>query len=233
MGSALLLPLAGGFCLLQIIVMWLAVQGVGIADAGWSAMLSRIQQTGMVGHPNIPSARPLVASIFRSEVCMAAMNKSYEASGRSERIQLVEIPRSVLVRVPDTVNNAIDSIGLLGMGYKPAETQTTTFAWQSTGGYTRNDVCGRLEWEESSASEAGNARHINLRSVYHAHGRYVRDVIIPEMRSAAQAIVAGQKPEVIPIADLAYRYENELRDLSRQAVASIDNSPRDKVHLLR
>src|SRR3989338_3557319 len=38
-GTALLLPLGSGYCLIQIGVMWLALQGVGLADRIWSAAI--------------------------------------------------------------------------------------------------------------------------------------------------------------------------------------------------
>ena len=226
-GSALLLPLAGGFCAIQIIVMWLAVQGVGLSNSAWTAMLSQVEQTGMVGHPNISSARPLVANILRSEVCMAAMNKSYAEAERPDRVGLVKIPKSIQMLVPtDDVGSLGGAAGLFGVGYKPATVQTITYSWQTGSGYTRNDICGKLEWEESSASQAGNARYINLASVYQAHGALVDEIIL-QMRPVAQAIVAGEKPNSIPISEAAYRYENRLRDLARAAVRDVDQQPRD------
>src|SRR3989338_10609527 len=38
-GTAFLLPLSSGFSLIQMAVLWLALQGVGIADAMWTAAL--------------------------------------------------------------------------------------------------------------------------------------------------------------------------------------------------
>lgn len=229
-GSALLLPIAGGFCLLQIIVMWMAVQGIGAADAGWNAMLARIDQKGMVGHPNIPDARPLVANIFRSELCMAAMNKSYAESERTTRVNLVKIPHTEIVMVPtDDLaggTGTLGSSGLFGINYKPVELKTTSYSWETSDGYTRNDVCGTLEWEESAASEAGNSRYINLASVYAAHGQAVEEIIL-QMRPVAQAIVNGEKPSNVAISEAAYRYENRLRDLSRNAIDSIGSSSND------
>lgn len=229
MGSALLLPMAGGFCLLQIIVMWMAVMGIGAADAGWNAMLTRIDQKGMVGHPNIPDARPLAANILRSEVCMAAMNKSYEESGRTTRVNLVKIPRTETVMVPTddlAGTGTLGSSGLFGINYKPVELKTTSYSWETSDGYTRNDVCGTLDWEESAASEAGNSRYINLASVYAAHGQAVEEIIL-QMRPVAQAIVNGEKPSHVAISEAAHRYENRLRDLSRSAINNIGSASSD------
>ncbi|MEJ7746813.1 MAG: DotA/TraY family protein [Luteimonas sp.] len=226
-GSALLLPIAGGFCLLQILVMWMAVQGIGAASVGWNAMLAQVDQGGMVGHPNIPDARPMVANIFRSELCMAAMNKAYAESERSQRVNLVKIPRTMSVMVPtDDTANVNGLGGLFGISYKPVQLKTTSYSWETSDGYTRNDVCGTLEWEESAASEAGNSRYINLTSVYAAHGQAVEEIIL-QMRPVAQAIVNGEKPSSVAISEAAYRYENRLRDLSRGAINSIGTASND------
>ena len=229
-GSALLLPLAGGFCLLQIIVMWMAVQGVGIADTAWNAMLDRVEQTGMVNHPNIHDSRPLIANIFRYEVCMAAMNKSFAESGRSERVELERRPNKITVWVPteDFKGNIAGTTPLawLGFGRKRVTYDTHSYAWTSSKGYIGNDVCGRLDWEESAMSEAGNSRYINLSGVYAAHGAMVDD-IIRDVRPIAQTIVEGNKPVELPISAMAYRYEQQLRQLSLAAVNQVGNSPRD------
>ncbi|MGH3977104.1 MAG: DotA/TraY family protein, partial [Pseudonocardiaceae bacterium] len=85
-GTALLLPLASGFSLIQIAVLWIAIHGVGLADRVWLAMAEQMAATGMVGRPAIPDSRPLAASILRAEVCMAAMNKTYAARGDAVRV---------------------------------------------------------------------------------------------------------------------------------------------------
>ncbi|MCA8355516.1 DotA/TraY family protein [Burkholderia cepacia] len=41
LGTALVLPvIGGGYCVMQAIVMWLVVQGIGLADAVWSSFMS-------------------------------------------------------------------------------------------------------------------------------------------------------------------------------------------------
>lgn len=47
-GFALLVPKASGYCLLQIFVMWIVVQGVGAADKLWSEVLSYLNRGGVL-----------------------------------------------------------------------------------------------------------------------------------------------------------------------------------------
>jgi defect in organelle trafficking protein DotA len=48
MGLALLIPKASGYCLMQIFVMWIVVQGVGAADKVWEAALSYLNRGGVI-----------------------------------------------------------------------------------------------------------------------------------------------------------------------------------------
>ena len=47
-GLALLIPKASGYCLMQIFVMWIVVQGVGAADKVWEAALSYLNRGGSI-----------------------------------------------------------------------------------------------------------------------------------------------------------------------------------------
>ncbi|MCE0722373.1 MULTISPECIES: type IVB secretion system protein DotA [Legionella] len=47
-GLALLIPKASGYCLMQIFVMWVVVQGVGAADKVWNAALSYLNRGGVI-----------------------------------------------------------------------------------------------------------------------------------------------------------------------------------------
>lgn len=47
-GLALLIPKASGYCMMQIFVMWIIVQGVGAADKVWNAALSYLNRGGVI-----------------------------------------------------------------------------------------------------------------------------------------------------------------------------------------
>lgn len=47
-GLALLIPKASGYCMMQIFVMWVVVQGVGAADKVWDAALSYLNRGGVI-----------------------------------------------------------------------------------------------------------------------------------------------------------------------------------------
>ncbi|CAM2813869.1 defect in organelle trafficking protein DotA [Legionella steigerwaltii] len=47
-GLALMIPKTSGYCLMQIFVMWVVVQGVGAADKVWNAALSYLNRGGVI-----------------------------------------------------------------------------------------------------------------------------------------------------------------------------------------
>ncbi|MHB1222134.1 MAG: DotA/TraY family protein [Gammaproteobacteria bacterium] len=74
LGIAALVPTATGYCALQIIMMWVIVQGIGAADTVWTTALKYVQVTGS------PYAQPQVIDIgvktslsttFQSLTCAA------------------------------------------------------------------------------------------------------------------------------------------------------------------
>ncbi|MFD1043096.1 DotA/TraY family protein [Pseudoxanthomonas kaohsiungensis] len=225
-GSALLLPLAGGFSLIQILIMWLGLQGVGVADRAWIAMLDRVDQTGMINHPSMPNARPLVANILRFEVCRLAMNKHYAESGRPDRVSVQE--KTYLTRAMVPTDDVV-SLGAapLGMGYKPVMVPVTDFSWAATNGsYIEPEICGSLNWEESSESDAGNAKYLDTGNIRKAHREAVR-ATIAAMTPVAQQIVDGNKPGPELVLQAAYAYENRLRQAAKSAVDNANSRPMD------
>lgn len=76
LGTALVLPVigTGGYCMMQQIVMWLVLQGVGLADSVWD---SYMKTPGVSANMSISKnteikARALAENIFMSEVCIEA-----------------------------------------------------------------------------------------------------------------------------------------------------------------
>lgn len=53
LGLAVLIPKASGYCLMQIFVMWVCVQGVGAADKVWDAALSYLNRGGLIVQPQV------------------------------------------------------------------------------------------------------------------------------------------------------------------------------------
>lgn len=79
-GIAALVPSPTGYCAIQMVIMWIVLQGVGAADQVWSAVLN---YTDIMGSPlstiTIPSVttESNMQSLFQSLVCQATARSPY------------------------------------------------------------------------------------------------------------------------------------------------------------
>lgn len=72
-GFALLIPKASGFCLLQIFVMWVVVQGIGAADKVWNAALSYLDRGGVIIQEQVDPTNALLGTSGAQNVTKGAM----------------------------------------------------------------------------------------------------------------------------------------------------------------
>lgn len=237
-GTALILPLASGYSTLQIGVLWLALQGVGIADAIWSAAINQVAQDNMIANPIIPDARPLAANILRFEVCAAAMNKQYADSNRNTRIQAMAVPRT-MSNTGDMSNvNVLDAIPPVGIydavkNYANSRYTVIDYKWRAVdsngnpdGTYINPDVCGGISWKESWESSEGNANTKVIKApILAAHASAVKNMIT-ELHPVAQQIVAGQKPAPGAIDAATANYVSALRSAAKTAVQNTNDKAR-------
>ncbi len=90
LGLALLIPKASGYCLMQIFVMWVVIQGVGAADKIWEAALSYLNRGGVIIQAQINPGTALLnsgtsgvaegaSSILSGQVCMLGLQKQLDA----------------------------------------------------------------------------------------------------------------------------------------------------------
>lgn len=85
LGLALLIPKASGYCLMQIFVMWVVVQGVGAADKVWNAALNYLNRGGVIIQQQINPIGDFkgggssivggAANILYGQVCMLGLQR--------------------------------------------------------------------------------------------------------------------------------------------------------------
>jgi hypothetical protein len=97
MGVAALFPTTAGYSLLQVIMMWIIVQGIGAADTLWTTVLDYISANGSVytsvaaagvGSPNNPNSLSVeqnMEALFQGLLCQATLQQKYTdiASGQT------------------------------------------------------------------------------------------------------------------------------------------------------
>jgi conjugal transfer/type IV secretion protein DotA/TraY len=75
LGIGLVVPVAGGYCVAQLIVAFLIGQGVGLADKAWVAYVSNYSNAqNMAPKVILPNVDELARGILRGQLCMAALN---------------------------------------------------------------------------------------------------------------------------------------------------------------
>lgn len=77
-GTSALVPMASGYSVIQSIVMWVCVQGVGLADQAWDHVLTYLQTGAPVYSAPLAGSAvsgnlPFAGSILQSEVCLLSV----------------------------------------------------------------------------------------------------------------------------------------------------------------
>jgi hypothetical protein len=86
-----LFPSSGGYCAIQVIIMWLIIQGIGLGDSLWTAVMAFLNENGgsayaSVSFPKIEQQiTPKMQKLFSGLVCRASMNSTYTLGSDSAR----------------------------------------------------------------------------------------------------------------------------------------------------
>ncbi len=175
LGLALLIPKASGYCLMQIFVMWIVVQGIGAADKVWEAALGYLNRGGVIiqaqqSNPtaNLTSAQssgvPAGAmSILSGQVCMLGLQKQLEAqrqtyldmsqnsTSSSAPCNSGSLKAFCNTSIPDFISTVnVVSIQNDKMKNDPSaqdfEAKMPNFAKNSSL-YFLNGICGTIKWK--------------------------------------------------------------------------------------
>lgn len=173
MGLALLIPKASGYCLMQIFVMWVVVQGIGAADKVWDAALSYLNRGGVIIRSQMDSVISVSADnkaiangayvILSGQVCMVGIQKQLEnqrqlflnaqakgsgpcAGDTSSSSNLaVQLCNNAVPDFPSTVN-AVSVQSQNPNSTQPYVLQMPNFDQNSM--YARlNGICGTISWK--------------------------------------------------------------------------------------
>lgn len=75
LGVGLVAPLGSGFCVAQMIIAWVSLQGVGLADSLWTTYINNaVTPAGMAPVTTMPKTREMAVSMLTSLTCVAKGN---------------------------------------------------------------------------------------------------------------------------------------------------------------
>ncbi|WP_133127529.1 type IVB secretion system protein DotA [Legionella nagasakiensis] len=183
-GLALLIPKASGYCLMQIFVMWVIVQGVGAADKVWDAALGYLNGGGSIvmNQPN-PAKSMLSSSsdassvpygaqvILAGQVCMLGMQKQLE----NQRTTYLQQKSNQAGPSGPCVNPANDNMKSFCSNAVPDFISTVNIiSAQSKQKYSvdmpnftddplysqLNGICGQIKWNEFSFSNESKVSQV-------------------------------------------------------------------------
>lgn len=176
LGLALLIPKASGYCLMQIFVMWIVLQGVGAADNIWSAALSYLNRGGVIIQAQVDPTTSLTESakggvsagalnILAGQVCMYGLQKKIETQ-RQYYLDLKNDSKSgpcyghptetmktfCATTVPDFLSS-VNAVIAQGEQQRHASSFSVPMPhFPPTSLYQfLNGICGTIEWNELSS----------------------------------------------------------------------------------
>lgn len=155
LGVILLIPKASGYCMIQVFVMWVIIQGVGAADKLWNTALDYLQSGGIFTQPNQSSVVQTAlnvdkgqqaARILESLVCLNGLQRVLDGTDTSNTpSQAPDLVASVDFLNPTVQSQATkDAPGIYSL--QLPSNLPGQFA-------ALNGVCGKITWKGVSITQ--------------------------------------------------------------------------------
>lgn len=164
-GMGAVIPLASGYSVIQMIVIWFALQGVGVANLVWGAAVNSLgSNSSLVGSIQAPDVTPVASGMLKAMACAKAMNAQFQAAGLSTEIKAITIP-----------------------AYTSANGSTFTgVSWgDPTGQYSRA-MCGNVTWKASSPNAS------QMESAVYGAQTIALQALVVALDPLATKLVAGE-----------------------------------------
>lgn len=216
LGAALVLPIgASGYCVMQMIVGWLIVQGVGMGDAVWTAYTSasNLTATSTVGLQR-PQASELGYTAFQSLVCLEAMKK------------VVQDPNNAILNAGSNFGTTVEN-GTLSKTY--------SFGDRAEVNGFKKDSCGSVEVANWQAPTMGPSTGGIVAPFFNAKDSFGRtqeivlehqnqvSTLLSTLQAQASTLVASKAPLNSSLIDKAIAdYESAVGAKSAEVIKKMD-----------
>ena len=140
-GFAMILPVAGGYCMAQVLVAWLTTLGIGVADGIWNSVGHELQMThGGIVRPDYPDAKFNVEKIFVYQVCNQSLQKSAGEQNYKAAVQYIDgtLSDGLVFGNESGSGYAKDACG--GFNWNVVDNLTTDASSQTAGGIVQNGI---------------------------------------------------------------------------------------------
>lgn len=210
-GSALLAPWKSGFSLMQYIVIWLALQGVGMGDQAFKAVLAQFKDTQMIQNPTLPDTRPLISSVLKSQVCAYGMNQYLHDIGSSDRVDLTVSESSFKTKPPI-------------LNWFEKSKQVVDLKWEIPG--EDSPSCGGISWQRGSVFDSDTK--VVQQELLDGHHKAVFDMINKLNPVARDFASTGDKTQLkLAVLNAEREYNRDLQALAVKALAKTNEGAMD------
>ncbi|KTD59985.1 type IVB secretion system protein DotA [Legionella shakespearei] len=169
MGLALLIPKASGYCLMQIFVMWIVVQGVGAADKVWEAALGYLNRGGVIIQSQTDPSKALTQAasagvsggamtILSGQVCMLGLQNQLQSirqsylntkqnnTGPCAGTPSTDMANFCNTAVPDFITT-VNAVTVQNQNKNATHFSVTMPNFDSSSPYSfLNGICGTITW---------------------------------------------------------------------------------------
>ena len=210
-GAMLLMPKASGYCVMQIFIMWIVVQGIGAADKVWAQALSYLNRGGAIVRPNVDPITSMSKNndssvfngaygMFVGQVCMGAMQRGlarYRRTVNSDNTCATTSDPAMSSFCKTPVPNFIDSINFFDDSLAAANPITINMPTLKEDPYTiLNGICGSIQFDAFSLGDSAtpgvtNAEEMGLTESQEGTLNSSRNVAMSQMYEFL-SIVANQ-----------------------------------------
>lgn len=102
-GIGMLVPQSSGYSIIQVVVMWIVLQGVGAANTLWNTVLGQLNAGSTIVQQSMPIDKTMatnqVAGMFRSMVCLYGLQNTLNKSAQTNGIA-APILDQIILTVP-------------------------------------------------------------------------------------------------------------------------------------
>lgn len=220
-GISLIVPFLKGYCVIQAIVMWVAVQGVGLADKVWSETMSsqNLQQYVSTGLTR-PEAMQLGLKIYESQLCMAIL--TYE-KGTQDGITLGYSGMQLGTTTNDTGSDIVLSFGATNDVIAHQNTCGTVTIHKFTAPAVPTTSLGNLSALTLTGDALQRMVAINQDNIQQVN--VLISAIAPVAANDVANVVKGGKiTDVAGVRSAVDAYEEHLREKASELVLAMQNN---------
>lgn len=215
LAPALIMPVINGYCVMQFIVYWLVIQGIGLADKVWEQAVqsNNVSQTAAAGIMR-PATKQFTYKLFETITCQTLLTKVYTTNKEAGKY--------------------LDGGSYFGIT-KTVGLTTTNYSWgdkKALSGFATN-TCGSISIKNFSApatekssspvnflfkAEEALARMSDINKEHHTQVGN----LITKLQPYADKIIAGEIIDIKDIDNLSAEYEENVRMKAAVLVSKMD-----------